>query len=353
MNGILGFADLLKEPDLKSENQLQYVEIIEKSGARMLNLINEIIDISRIESGIMKVSTSGLNLNEILDECHNFFTLEAENKNLDFKYKKGLKNEHALIVSDRKKLSSILINLIKNSIKYTPKGSVEFGYNLNESESAVVFYVKDTGIGIPKDRLSAIFERFVQADIEDKMAQQGAGLGLAIAKAYVEMLEGEIWVESQENIGSAFYFTVPYKIENKKNPVIPDSNDTRQNLIKNLKILIADDDETSNKLLSTFALDFAKEIISVNTGKDAIETCKNTPDIDLVMMDIQMPQINGYEATKQLREFNKNVVIIAQTAFALAGDKEKSLAAGCNDYISKPIRKRDLRMIIQKHFTTG
>ena len=350
MNGILGFAGLLKEPDLNSENQQQYIEVIEKSGARMLNIINEIIDISKIESGIMNLYNSTADINEMLDECHYFFRPEAEKKKIDLKLTKSLQNNYAVITTDRDKLNSVLINLIKNSINYTERGYIEFGYNLNKSKTEVIFFVKDTGVGIPKDRQAAIFERFIKADIEDKMAHQGAGLGLAITRAYVEMLNGKIWLESEENIGSTFYFTIPYKNGNVKEIINSDSIKLEQNHIRNLKILIADDDEASNQLMAISVKDFANEIVTVITGKEAVEVCKNNPDFDLVLMDIQMPVINGYEATRQIREFNKNIIIIAQTAFALAGDKEKSIAAGCNDYISKPIKKCDLELLIQNHF---
>lgn len=350
MNGILGFAGLLKEPDLNGENQQQYIEIIEKSGARMLNIINEIIDISKIESGIVNVFNSRVDINDILEDCFNFFRPEAAKKKLDLKITKFLQNNHAVITTDREKLNSIITNLIKNSIKYTFRGSVEIGYDLNESKTEVIFFVKDTGIGIPKDRQAAIFERFIQADIEDKMAHQGAGLGLAITRAYVEMLNGKIWLESEENIGSTFYFTIPYRNENATEIVNSDSIKVEKNLVKNLKILIADDDEASNQLMEISVKDFANEIVTVITGKEAIEACKNNPDFDLVLMDIQMPVINGYEATKKIREFNKKVIIIAQTAFALSGDREKSISAGCNDYISKPVKKEDLALILLKHF---
>lgn len=235
-------------------------------------------------------------------------------------------------------------------MKYTFNGSVEFGYDLNESKTEVVFFVKDTGIGIPKDRQAAIFERFIQADIEDKMALQGAGLGLAISKAYVEMLKGRIWLVSEESIGSTFYFTIPYINADVVEIVNSDSIKFEKNQVKNLRILIADDDEASNQLIAISVKDFANEIVTAITGKEAIEACKNNPDFDLVLMDIQMPVINGYEATKKIREFNKKVIIIAQTAFALSGDREKSIAAGCNDYISKPIKKGELETIIQKYF---
>jgi CheY-like chemotaxis protein len=221
---------------------------------------------------------------------------------------------------------------------------------LNKSKTEVVFFVKDTGIGIPKDRQVAIFERFIQADIEDKMALQGAGLGLAISRAYVELLKGKIWLESEVNVGSTFFFTLPYRNGNVKEINNADLIMAAQNQVKNLKILIADDDEISNQLIAISVKEFAAEIVTVISGKEAIEVCKNNKDIDLVLMDIQMPVINGYEATRQIREFNKNVIIIAQTAFALAGDSEKSIVAGCNDYISKPIKKVELETIIQKHF---
>jgi CheY-like chemotaxis protein len=212
--------------------------------------------------------------------------------------------------------------------------------------------VTDTGIGIPKDRQSAIFERFIQADITDKMARQGAGLGLSISKAYVEMLGGKIWVESEEGKGSTFYFTIPVNTEPEERIVVENivKADVEENQMKKLKILIAEDDELSYKFISIVVLKFGKEIINVRTGTEAVEACRNHPDIDLVLMDMQMPDMDGYEATRQIRQFNKDVVIIAQTAFALTGDREVALAAGCNDYVSKPIRKDKLMEVMQRYF---
>ncbi|MBZ0099612.1 MAG: response regulator, partial [Taibaiella sp.] len=227
---------------------------------------------------------------------------------------------------------------------------VEFGYE--PEGNYLEFYVKDTGIGIPKAREKAIFDRFVQADIVDIAARQGAGLGLSIAKAFVEMLGGEIWVESEVAKGSTFYFTIQCRPVSKVDSLISSEStslnkDTPNNM---LKILIVDDDEASQYLISVIVNKFAKEILIVSSGFEAIEACKNKPDIDLIFMDIQMPNINGYEATRQIRRFNKHVVIIAQTAFALTGDREKAIQTGCNDYISKPIRERDLIGVIQRHF---
>ncbi|RXP46493.1 response regulator [Lutibacter sp. HS1-25] len=350
MNGILGFAGLLKTIDLKSEKQQEYIEIIEKSGDRMLNVINQIMDISKIESGQMQVLIENVDVNECLEDSCAFFMPEAAKKNIELRLANVLNFNETKIKTDLTKLNSILFNLIKNAIKYTNQGSVEFGCSLNNSKNEIEFYIKDTGIGIPKNRQTAIFERFIQADIEDRMAKQGAGLGLTISKAYVNMLKGKLWLESEENKGSTFYFTLPYKNDLISQNGSLESVVCTQKQPNNLKILIVEDDEFSGELLTLILSEFAEKIINAKNGNEAIEACKHNPDIDLILMDIQMPDINGYEATKQIRKFNNKVIIVAQTAFALAGDKEKSIAAGCNDYISKPIKKDQLMLLIQKYF---
>jgi len=214
MNGIMGFAELLKDPGLTGEQQQQYIEIIEKSGERMLNIINDIMEISRIEAGVMDVMLEASNINEQLDFAYSFFKPEVEAKGMQLLLSDVLPAKQAKVVTDREKLFAVLTNLIKNAIKYSNEGFIEFGCATKGSFQE--FFVKDTGIGIPKDRQHAVFSRFVQADIEDKEARQGAGLGLAISKAYVEMLGGDIWMESEEGKGSTFYFTIPGKSHGEK-----------------------------------------------------------------------------------------------------------------------------------------
>ena len=188
------------------------------------------------------------------------------------------------------------------------------------------------------------------------MARQGAGLGLSISKAYVEMLGGNIWVESEEGIGSTFYFTLPYNAlseEKKVHEKTVQEQDKENQInpgVSGLKILIVEDDETSEMLIAIDVKKFSKEIIKVKNGFEAVEACRNNPDTDLILMDIQLPEMNGYEASRQIRQFNQDVVIIAQTAFGLAGDREKAIEAGCNDYIAKPINKRELMALILKYF---
>jgi CheY-like chemotaxis protein len=214
--------------------------------------------------------------------------------------------------------------------------------------------VKDTGIGIPKNKQEMIFERFAQVDIFDTKALQGAGLGLSISKAYVEMLGGKIWVESEEGQGSQFNFTIPCKSEPKeKAGTIKRTVDAPSEIldqIKKLKILIAEDYETYKFFISMVVKKISQEVLSTKSGLGAVEIFRNNPDIDLILMDIQLHEMNGYEATRQIRQFNKEVIIIAQTAYALAGEREKAIASGCTDYISKPINKDDLVALIEKYF---
>jgi signal transduction histidine kinase/CheY-like chemotaxis protein len=350
MNGILGFAELLKEPDLSGETQHDYIRIIEKSGVRMLNIINDIVDISKIESGLMKVEMRESNINEQIQYIYTFFKPEVDAKGLKLTTNTPLPKKEAIIRTDPEKLYAIFTNLVKNAIKFSHEGTIEFGYK--KIDENLEFYVKDTGIGIPDDKQHIIFERFIQANIPNEWVQQGAGLGLSITRAYLEMLGGTIRVESCEGAGSTFYFTLPYNAVVKKEKVVHhnlSSDTTDQD--KNLKILIVEDDEVSRMLLDISLRRIGKEILKAKTGIEAIEACQKNPDIDLVMMDIRMPEMGGYEATRQIREFNKAVIIIAQTAYGLTGDREKAIEAGCNDYIKKPINKAELLLLIQKYFS--
>jgi PAS domain S-box-containing protein len=350
MNGILGFAELLKEPGLTGETQREYISIIEKSGQRMLNILNDIVSLSKIESGLMDVNIKETDINQQIVFIHSFFKLEIERKGIRFLIKKSLNGKKALIQSDSEKIYGILTNIVKNAIKFTRKGTIELGYRLKtkKESSELEFYVKDTGIGIPKDRQKSIFDRFIQADISGEMAYQGAGLGLSISKAYVELLGGKIWVESEEGKGSTFYFTLPYRIEPKDWSEKYNENDDPE--VLGLKILIAEDDDISGMLLSFMVKSCSKKVFRARTGVEAVDIFHNNPDIDLILMDMQMPKLNGDEATRQIRQFNKEVIIIAQTGLILSTDDESVIDAGFNACISKPINKRKLLGLIQKYF---
>jgi len=357
INGIIGFAELLKMPDLDQDSQDQYISIIEKSGDRMLNIINDIISLSKVDSGQMGISISRTNINEQLDFIYAFFKKEVEQKGIKLIYEKSLLENEAYINTDREKVYAVLTNLVKNAIKFTQSGSIEIGCNIEPGRSVtepeeLEFFVKDTGVGIQSDQLNIIFERFRQGSELLSRNYEGAGLGLSISKAYVEMLGGKIWTNSVLGQGSTFYFTLPYVTytENKIQKRKTVKKKVRENNINDLKILIAEDDENSEKLLEVFVQNYCVEILIAKTGWEAVDICHKYPELDLVLMDIKLPEMDGYEATRQIRYFNKNLVIIAQTAFAQRGDRETALAAGCNDYISKPIKKDLLASMIKKHF---
>jgi len=350
MNGILGFTELLKDPNLSSDDQQDFIQIIQIGGARMLNTINSIVDISKIESGLMKVDIKETNINEKIEFTYKFFKPEAEIKGLQFLFKNGLPAKEAIIKTDKEKVYGMLANLIKNAIKFTYEGSIEFGYE--KKGEYLEFFVKDTGIGIPQNQHKIIFERFRQGSESHNRGYEGSGLGLSICKSYVEMLGGKIRVESEEGKGSTFYFTIPYNAVSEKQTELKDtvSQEHKEVQVKNLKILIVEDDEISYSLLTRTLQKISKEVLHAITGVQAVEVCHNNPDLDLVMMDIKMFPMDGLEATRQIRQFNTDVIIIAQTAYGFSDDREKAIEAGCNDYISKPINKTLLFELIKKHF---
>ena len=350
MNGIIGFTSILKEADLSGDERSKYIKIIEKSGERMLGTINDIIDFSRIESGEVKTRIKPLNINSLLESLYDFFEPEADKKKLKLIFKSGLDNAAAEIKTDPEKLHAIFTNLIKNALKFTDEGSVEFGYT-HENKN-IHYYVKDTGQGIGKQKIESIFDRFIQEDDAYTRTQQGSGLGLSIVKAYVELLGGKIWVESVKGEGSTFHFTIPYQ-PNKKGasttePGVKKTKDEKTNLT-NKTILVVEDDNSSFEYLEVVLMSFGVNTIKLaQNGEEAIKQCKENPEIDLVLMDVNMPVMNGYEATKTIKAFRPDLPIIAQTAYALTGDREKSINAGCDDYITKPIKRAELLKKIKK-----
>ncbi|MEI6883678.1 MAG: ATP-binding protein [Bacteroidota bacterium] len=350
MNGILGFAQLLKEPKLAGDEQQEYIRIIQKSGARMLKIINDIVSISKIESGQMDVSITEINVIEQLDFISNFFSIEAQKKGISLLVSNSLHRNESIIMTDSEKLYAILANLVSNAIKFTDKGKVEIG--AEKKGNWLEFFVRDTGQGVSSKQLSIIFERFRQGGDDKTQYTEGAGLGLSISRAYVEMLGGNISVESEPGKGSVFFFTVPYVPFEKHRKVIEEIQSVTDLVeeIRKLKILVVEDDEDSQNLMRIIFDKLGKVFLTAASGSEAIELCKANPDIDLVLMDIRMPEMDGLEATREIRKFNREVVIVAQTAYGLTGDREKALKAGCNEYISKPVVIEELKSLIKKLF---
>ncbi|MEA1877459.1 MAG: PAS domain S-box protein, partial [Bacteroidota bacterium] len=348
MNSILGFTSLLNESDQTGEEKEEYVKIIEMSGMRLLDTINDIIDISKIESGQIVVVNTEISVNKILEDQYAIFNKEAQKRGLELKYQSTLSDNEARVVTDKNKLEGILTNLIKNALKFTEHGSIAFSCTLktNKDNQELEFYVKDTGIGIPADRIEAVFNRFEKADIEDKEVYEGSGLGLAISKSYVEVLGGKLIVSSKEGSGSTFTFSIPYTKKSLNEDGAKQNKESGVSL-KNLSVIVAEDDNNSKMFLESILKNRFAKIIYTTTGKETINKCRENPDTDIILMDIKMPDINGYDATREIRKFNPDVIIIVQTACGLEGDKEKAIEAGGDDYIAKPIKKEALLEMIQ------
>ncbi|NCB08176.1 MAG: response regulator, partial [Bacteroidia bacterium] len=308
------------------------------------------IDISKIESGIIEMEFSDVNVHEQLLLLYNFFIPEATHKGLKLIYRTDKTTENLVMVSDKMKVVAIMTNLLKNAIKYTLEGTVEFGFRVENNN--VLLFVSDTGIGIEKSRQQAVFERFIQEDISISRAFEGSGLGLAISKAYVEMLGGRIWVESEKGKGSDFYVRLPIRKEGTVEALhqMPEEKEKQTDILQQLTVLVAEDDEVGRLFLSTILEKRCKKILFVSNGLEAVQTFNENPGIDLILMDIRMPLLDGYMATRKIRETNQDVVIVAQTAYAMAGDKEKALEAGCNDYMTKPLNRKLLMELIEKYF---
>jgi len=346
MNGIVGFTDLLKEKDLEEERKQKYIGVIQQSTDRMLSMINDLIDISIIETGQIEIKIEKTDLNNLLHNIYILYKPIAQEKQLKFSCKTEPEQVDIQIETDELKLKQIISHLIKNAIKYTDKGRIHFGYSIKGEQ--IEFFVKDTGIGIDDNMYMKIFECFRQVNLNVGSADEGSGLGLSISKAFVEMLGGNIWLESKPGYGSTFYFTHPYKrLDNPIEPT-PEIHIKKEDMKEQVTILIAEDDEISYLYLKEIAAEANMKAIRALNGNETIELCRKHPEIRLVLMDIKMPEMNGYDATKVIKKFRPNLPIIAQTAYALTRDKERALEAGCDGYLSKPIKKSELLYFLHK-----
>ncbi len=346
MNGIMGFLDLLQNPDLTATNRLNYLSIARKSSERLLSTINDIIEISKIEAGQTEINLSEVDLYELMDFFYGFFKPEVEQKKLIFEFVNPFKDSDFKIQTDKNKLESIIGNLLKNAIKFTNTGQIEFGCEIKPDQ--LLFYVKDSGIGIPEDRQSAIFQRFVQAETKIARPHEGSGLGLSIAKAYAEMLGGNLWLKSSPGNGSIFFFSMNYLVDFAKANMPQPEAITERFVASGIKLLIAEDDPSSYSYLEALLLDEGFILIHANNGFEAVSLFKENPDVSLILMDIKMPEMDGLQATREIRKFNSDIPVIAQTAYALPADMQTALDAGCNDYISKPVKGESLLKAIRK-----
>ena len=343
LNSILGFSQILQNTNASPEEVQQYSEIISKSGTRLLDLINNILDISKIESGNLVLKEEAIQLNQLIQHIDKLISPRIKQKGLKLHLKFDLSDQDSLIQIDAGKLNQILLNLITNAIKFTEKGSITCSYKIVDDK--ILFCVKDTGPGIPRKQQSQVFGRFYQVDQTINKHFEGVGLGLAISKGLVELLRGDIWLESEIGKGTSFFFTIPYKNRQRHSPRKKTLADI--STATNLNILIAEDDDSSFLFLEAILNQYNTKIHRATNGKQAVEI-SNDQDIDLVLMDINMPVMNGIEATKLIRQEHPKLPIIAQTAYAFSVEKKEVFEAGCNEYLAKPISQTDLISTISK-----
>lgn len=337
MNAIVGFSGFLHDPNLNFEKRKQFTDIIVQSSNQLLSIISDIVNIATVEAGQERIHESEISLNSILRLLYEQFLIKAQKQHLVFNLKTFLSDYNDRIISDETKLVQILTNLIGNALKFTQQGHVNFGYTIKNNE--LEFFIEDTGIGIHPEMYDEIFKRFRQVESTMERKFGGSGLGLSISKAYVELLGGKIWLISELDKGTTFFFTIPFK-RTKPNALF--EKQTNIELGKEIKkhntLLVAEDEDSNFMLIEEQLLNLDFNIIRAKNGIEAVDICK-LQYVDMVLMDIKMPLLDGYEATKQIRVFKPNLPIIAQTAYSTDNDKNRAFESGCSDFITKPIKQ--------------
>ncbi len=344
MNAIIGFSDLLADPSLDSPEIGLYTSVIKERCNNLLQIVNDILDISRIEANEIELNENVFSLNALIEELYIEYAQKLINENkfqIVLNISKAFSDEESILYADEVRLKQILCNLLDNAIKFTKNGEIEFGYKPSGKDH-LEFFVRDTGIGIHPDKHEIIFERFRQIDESLDREYGGNGLGLAICKAFVELMGGKIWLESELERGTSFYFTIVTKRDvEAKDFIIPESKIVNYKW-KNKRIMLVEDDESSLTFMKVLFKLTQVELVMATRGQDAIDIFMNDRNFDLVLMDVQLPDINGLEVTKMIKSIDRSIPVIAQTAYAMQGDDVKCIKSGCDDYISKPIDISDL-----------
>ncbi len=357
MNAIVGFSNLLVQDDiLTDEERVEYLQHIASSGHTLLHLIDDIIDISKIVAEQIKIMYDKCYVNKMLQELFaHYKEVLKGNPNVELILNKANSDNDFGFITDQHRFKQIITNLLENAVKFTETGKIEYGYTIEKEIETknnldyIRFYVRDTGIGIPKDKQHLVFERFIKIDSDPNRIFRGSGLGLAISKSLVELMGGRIGVNSEFGKGSEFYFILPFT-QNKGNIGVEKVMETKDTFNWEGKlILVAEDEDTNYMFLEILLRKTKAKIVWAKNGEEAVEFCNNNK-VDIVLMDIKMPLMHGYEATKIIKSTKPETIIIAQTAYAMSGEREQIIQSGFDDYISKPIKKNELFRLIEKHF---
>jgi two-component system, sensor histidine kinase and response regulator len=338
LNGILGFGQILNDPDLLDEDKEAYSEMINKSSTRLIDTVTNFMDIALLTSGNQKILKIEIHPEKQMKAVYAKYIDSCTAKNLILSIDIPSDSDQIKVFTDNELFYKILCQLVDNAMKFTHAGSIIIGYKKQGTE--LHFYVKDSGIGISSDNKIKIFDNFIQEDAGINRRYEGSGLGLSIAKKFVELLDGKMWLESEKGKGSTFYFSLPYLEKaleiNSPNPVQKNSIRRKQT------ILIAEDDEINFCYLQVLLTHDFIEVLHAKNGIEAVDICKSHPEIDLVLMDLKMVEMDGFEATSQIKLLRKNLPVIAITAYSESEDKQKALNAGCDEFITKPVKKEFL-----------
>ena len=345
MNAIIGFSELIAMENIPPKRKEEYTRIINEKGHQLLTLIDDIIEISRIESGKLNINYTPINLDEFLHEIFSITLqkkLKAGKDQVELILRKNPgENELNLVQTDPGRLQQILNNILNFSLRNTIKGTIEFGYSINDNCS-IEFFIRDTGVGLNNEDQKLIFDYFWQFEDISHQRLIGIGLGITIAKRIIELLGGKITITSELNTGTSFQFTIPMEIPNQEfADAIPlEFENIDENLDPNWKdtvILVVEDDEVNYQFIEALVEKTQTQLIHAENGMQALELVKTINKIDLILMDIKLPEINGYQITKEIKKIKKDIPIIAQTAFTINDVKDKCIEAGCSDVLAKPI----------------
>jgi len=349
MNAIVGLSSLLGDSELPLGEREAFSVIIKENSNVLLQLIDDIVDISKIEAGQITMRPVKCNISSLLEDIYESFNLQIKQKenNVNFQINEKLTDTNLCTYTDHQRLRQIITNLISNALKFTEEGSVEFGCSL-KSDGNILFFVKDTGIGIPRSKLDLVFDRFRQVDDSGTRNHRGAGLGLSISKSLAELLGGSIWVESEKGKGSTFFFTIPYQpvpISEIGTGYKPDFVSYPR--LTGKSILVVEDLEVNYKLIEAMLKKTGAKILWAKTGREALGIFRNNPTLSLVLLDLNMPDIPGYDILVKLKKEREDLPVIIQTAYAMNGEKERCRLAGCDSYITKPIQMEQLLAAMQ------
>jgi signal transduction histidine kinase len=352
MNAIVGLSELLKDKGYSDEERTEFVNLIVSNSHNLLGLIDDIVDISKIESNQLNINLKDCQVYPLLIDLYRRFSEEiksGEKSHLDFRLSFNIKDKNLTFKADGIRIKQALSKLIDNAVKFTESGHIELGCNLEEDR--ILFYVEDTGIGLSEDKKKVIFDLFRKVEDNKLKLYRGTGLGLSLSQNLVKLMGGEIKVETEVNKGSRFYFSLPLDQMVRKNvPVsINDKYDFDKPIWSGKNILVVEDDTSNFLLINENLKSTGANILRAENGIEALKMSTSEKKPDIIIMDIKLPGIDGYETTRRIREKNKEIPIIANTAYAMEGDREKSIDAGCTEYLSKPTDRKQLIDLIAKY----